>query len=201
MICTWPTAQTGARSQAPMQGARTTRTSVPSLSGSSCEQLLGARHRAGQRIAHAHGDRRRRRLAFLHHVEMRVEGRDLVDLGQRHLHLGGERGEMRGGEMAVVVLDEMQMLDQQIAPARPVGRAARAPRRARPGRPGGPWACAAGGGGRLRARCRRRWSCTANFMLFPPNAKNRVELDKTRSIGQSFDRNLLSIWPLSLKFQ
>ena len=62
----------------------------------------------------------RRQLAFLHHVEMRVESRDLIDFGQRHLHLGGERGEMRGGEMAVFVLDQMQMLDQQIAPARPV---------------------------------------------------------------------------------
>ena len=28
---------------------------------------------------------------------------------------------MRGGQMAVMVLDQMQMLDQQIAPARPVG--------------------------------------------------------------------------------
>ena len=52
---------------------------------------------------------------------MRVEGRDLVDLGLRHLHLGRERSEMRGREMAVMVLDQMQMLDQQIAPARPVG--------------------------------------------------------------------------------
>ena len=51
---------------------------------------------------------------------MRVEGRDLVDLGLRELHLVGERREMRGGEMPVAVLDEMQMLDQQIAPARPV---------------------------------------------------------------------------------
>ena len=31
---------------------------------------------------------------------------------------------MRGGEMAVFVLDEMQMLDQEIAPARPVGQQA-----------------------------------------------------------------------------
>ena len=36
----------------------------------------------------------------------------------RELHLGGERGQMRGGEMAVLVLDQMQMLDQQIALAR-----------------------------------------------------------------------------------
>ena len=59
--------------------------------------------------------------SVLHHVEMRIEGRDLVDFGVRHLHLLRERGEMRGGEMAVMVLDQMQMLDQQIAPARPVG--------------------------------------------------------------------------------
>ena len=52
---------------------------------------------------------------------MRVEGRDLVDLGLRHLHFVRERGEMRGGEMTVLVLDEMQMLDQQIAPSRPIG--------------------------------------------------------------------------------
>ena len=29
---------------------------------------------------------------------------------------------MGGGQMAVVVLDQMQVLDQQIAPARPVGQ-------------------------------------------------------------------------------
>ncbi len=70
-----------------MQGARTTRTSRPSLRRQVAQQVLGARHRAGERVAHAHRDGRRRRLAFLHDVEMRVEGRDLVDLGQRELHL------------------------------------------------------------------------------------------------------------------
>ena len=50
-------------------------------------QVLGANQRAGQRVANAHRDRGRRRLAFLHHVEMRVEGRDLIDLGERELHL------------------------------------------------------------------------------------------------------------------
>ena len=84
------------------------------------EQRLGARHRAGERVAHPHRDGRRRQLAFLHDIEMRIEGRDLVDFGLRQLHLGRERGEMRGREIAVVVLDEMQMLDQQVAPARPV---------------------------------------------------------------------------------
>src|SRR4051794_21020000 len=51
---------------------------------------------------------------------MRVEGRDLIDFGLRQLHLGGERGQMRAGEAAVVVLDQMQVLDQQIALARAV---------------------------------------------------------------------------------
>ena len=120
ITCTWPTAQTGARSHAPMHGARTTRTPGPSFAGRRAEQMLRAGHRAGKRIAHPHRDRRRRDLAFLHDVEMRVEGRDLVDFGLRELHLGGERREMRGGEMAVAVLDQMQVLDQQIAPARPV---------------------------------------------------------------------------------
>jgi hypothetical protein len=55
--------------------------------------------------------------AFLHHVEMGVEGRDLVHLGERELHLLRQRGEMRGGEMAVAVLDQVQVLDQEIAPA------------------------------------------------------------------------------------
>ena len=48
---------------------------------------------------------------------MGVEGGDLVDLGQRQSHLVGERRQMRGRKIAVVVLDEVQMLDQQIAPA------------------------------------------------------------------------------------
>ncbi len=82
------------------------------------QQLFGARHRTRQRVANAHGDCGRRQLTFLHHIEMRIEGRDLIDLGQRQFHLGGERGEMRGGKTAIGVLNEMQMLDQQIAPAR-----------------------------------------------------------------------------------
>src|SRR5258708_20564444 len=47
-----------------------------------------------------------------------VEGRDLVDLGQREAHFPGERREMRSGEVAVAVLDAVQVLDQQIGAAR-----------------------------------------------------------------------------------
>src|SRR5262245_19150565 len=51
---------------------------------------------------------------------MRIEGRDLIDLRQRHLHLGGERGKVRGGNVTIVILDQMKMLDQEIAPTGPV---------------------------------------------------------------------------------
>jgi hypothetical protein len=81
------------------------------------QKVLGARHGAGERIAHAHGERGRRRLVLLHHVEMGVEGRDLVHLGERELHLLRQRSEMRGGEITVTVLDQVQVLDQEIAPA------------------------------------------------------------------------------------
>src|SRR5581483_200304 len=86
------------------------------------QQPLGTRHRARQGFAYAHRDRRWRRLALLHHVEMRVERGDFVNLRERHLHFGGERGEMGGGDVTVAVLDEMKMLDQQITAARPVSQ-------------------------------------------------------------------------------
>ena len=76
------------------------------------QQLFGASHRARQRVANPHGDGGRRQFALLHHIEMRVKGRDLIDLGQRQFHLGGQRSKMRGGKTAVFVLNKMQVLDQ-----------------------------------------------------------------------------------------
>ena len=81
------------------------------------QQMLSARHRTGKRIAHAHGDGGQRGIALLHHVEMGVKGRDLVDFRERELHLMGERREMGRREPPVFVLDEMEILDQEIAPA------------------------------------------------------------------------------------
>ena len=80
------------------------------------DQLFGAGEVARQVLADADRDGRRWRLAFLHHVEMGVEGRDLVDLGLRHVQLFGQGGEMSGRQMAVLVLDQVQEFDQQIAP-------------------------------------------------------------------------------------
>jgi hypothetical protein len=81
-------------------------------------QRIGARHLARQRFAHADRQRGRRFLALLHHIEVVVERRDLVNLGHREAQLAGERYQMRGGKMSVAVLDPVQEFDQQIAPAR-----------------------------------------------------------------------------------
>ena len=51
---------------------------------------------------------------------MGVEGRDLIDLGKRKLHLGGKRGKMRGRQMPIPILDQMQVFDQQVPLARAI---------------------------------------------------------------------------------
>src|SRR6185312_11818542 len=53
-------------------------------------------------------------------VEMGVEGRGFEHLGKRQLHLVGERGQVRGGDLVIAVLDQMQVLDQEVATPRPV---------------------------------------------------------------------------------
>ncbi len=82
------------------------------------EQRFAAGHRARQRLAHAHGHSRRRIVAFLHHVEVVIEARHLVDFGHRELQLLRERDQMHGRKRAVRVLNAVQVFDQQIAPAR-----------------------------------------------------------------------------------
>ena len=48
---------------------------------------------------------------------MGVERGDLVDLDQRQPHLFGERRQMARMQAAEMILQQMQMLDQQVAPA------------------------------------------------------------------------------------
>ena len=122
----------------PTQGARTTRMPGPAPVLQFVQQLFRAQHGAGQRIADPNGQRRDVGLAFLHHVEMRVEGRGLEHLGERQLHLVGERREMRCGNLMIFVLDQMQMLDQEIAPPRPVAEQKLRSRRRRGDRSGVP---------------------------------------------------------------
>jgi hypothetical protein len=53
---------------------------------------------------------------------MGVEGGDLPDLGLGQTHLLGQRAQMRGRQMALGILDQVQMLDQQVAAARAVAQ-------------------------------------------------------------------------------
>ena len=88
--------------------------------GQQFEQGTGARELAREAVADPHRDRRRRRLAPGEHVEVRVERRDLVDLGHRQAHLVGERGEMRRGDAVPGVLDQVQVLDEEVTVARAI---------------------------------------------------------------------------------
>ena len=89
------------------------------------QQLLRPSHGAAQAVADADGHGRRGCLALLHHVEVVVEGGDLVDLGLRQPQLLGQRRHVLGRDMAVAVLDQVQELDQQVAPARAVAQSSR----------------------------------------------------------------------------
>ena len=104
-----------------MQGARTTRTL-------GLERVRRARRAALARPASAQVRLSQTRTVSgggagspsIDDVEMGVEGGDLVDLGQGQPHLVGERREMARVQAAVAVLDQVQVLDQQVARARPV---------------------------------------------------------------------------------
>ena len=84
------------------------------------QQFLRAQHRAGQGIADPNGQRRDIGLALFHHVEMRIEGRGLEHLREGKLHLVGQRREVGRGNLVIFVLNEMHVLDQEVAPPRPV---------------------------------------------------------------------------------
>ena len=75
------------------------------------EEIGGPGQVAGDRVTDPHGDRRRGRLALLHHVEVVVESRDLVNLGHRHLQLSRQRNQVRRGEAVIAVLNQVQVLD------------------------------------------------------------------------------------------
>ena len=74
------------------------------------------------KFAYANGERRNVCFAFLHHIEMRIEGRRLENFGKGKLHLIRKRREVRGGNLLVGVLNQMQVLDQQVPPAWPVAK-------------------------------------------------------------------------------
>ena len=100
-----------------MHGARTTRTLSPRAAGSdssrarappSSQEILSQT----RTVIGGGGS-----SPSVENVEVRIERRDLVDLGHRQAHLVGEGGEMGGGDAVPSVLNQMQMLDEQVAVA------------------------------------------------------------------------------------
>ena len=72
---------------------------------------------AAQAIAHAHrqsGDGR----IVAQHLEVVVEGGYLVDLGQRQVHQLGQCRQVPLMQAAVLVVEPVQLLDQQVSPVR-----------------------------------------------------------------------------------
>ena len=49
------------------------------------------------------------------HIEVSVKGRRLVDRGHGQIHVGGKRAKHHQREVALGILDGVQMLDQEIA--------------------------------------------------------------------------------------
>src|SRR5678816_3985572 len=81
--------------------------------------MLRSRELAGNGIADAHGEWWRRGIAFLYDIEVVIERGDFIDFRRGHLHLGGERHQMRCGQAAETILNQVEMLDEQIpAPRR-----------------------------------------------------------------------------------
>ena len=60
------------------------------------KQRLRTLELAGDRIADPDRGRRGRGLAFLHHIEMRIKGRDLVDRGLRQAHFVTQCAQVAG---------------------------------------------------------------------------------------------------------
>ena len=86
------------------------------------QQRRRAGQLAGEAVADAQGERRRRRLAFLHGVQMRVEGRDLPDLRHGKAHFLRQRRQMARGEMPEAPLEAVQIFDQELALARRIAQ-------------------------------------------------------------------------------
>ena len=103
------------------------------------QQLLRAGELAAEAVAHPHRDRGRRLLVVHDDVEMGVERGDLVDLDQRQPHLFGERRQMACMQATEMILQQMQMLDQQVAPALAITEQCLNYLPKLPDRPGGLW--------------------------------------------------------------
>jgi hypothetical protein len=82
------------------------------------QQFFGSRKFARKRVAHSHRQLSWRFVALLDDIEVMIESRDFINFGERELHLFCQRNDVLRRDVAVVVLNLMQMLDQQIVAAR-----------------------------------------------------------------------------------
>jgi hypothetical protein len=79
------------------------------------EQIACASHLATQTVADANGERRGL-FAVVQHFEVVIEGRDLIHLGHRHVGFLRQRDEVPLVQAEVPIVQQVQMLDEQIAP-------------------------------------------------------------------------------------
>ena len=93
---------------------------VSVLVGKFSHQSLCAGQFARQRVADTYRDGRRRCLAFLDHIEVRVKCRNFIDFGLGQSQFFGEGREMGCRQTPVSVLDQVKKLDEEIPPSRPV---------------------------------------------------------------------------------
>jgi hypothetical protein len=70
-----------------------------------------------QAVAHSHGQRRGRHLAVHDNIEMSIKRSDLVDLDECEPHLLRKRREMPCMQAPEMVLQQVQVFDEQVAPA------------------------------------------------------------------------------------
>ena len=84
------------------------------------QQCLRAHHFASQAVTYPDGQFRKRRIAFFQNVEMRIKRRDLISLRHRDAHLFRQGGQMGCRNLIVLILDQMQVFDQQVALSRPI---------------------------------------------------------------------------------
>ena len=116
----WPTSPAGARIAAAHAGrphhAHVRRRPIFASSASSASAPASAQLRESQTRIVSRG--RSRSSPSLTTSKWRVEGRHLVDFGHGDAHLVGERLQEPGRQALLVILNEVEIFDQQVALAR-----------------------------------------------------------------------------------
>lgn len=97
-----------------MHGARNTRPRRRELITQRRIELQRPLQPATQSFADAYG-KRGRRLVVVAQIEMRIEGRRLVDLGNANAQQIGQRHQVARTQATATVLESVQVFEQQVA--------------------------------------------------------------------------------------